>query len=457
MPSRWPLKWPLKLAGLGLVVLLTLGLGWWVSSPASPVSQALGRLGEATGWSSGPPLAWRLVFEPDTAPAQTSPAQTTASPSLADNPDPEQMVRRLYAQLGEGDRAQALATAAALTQRFPNFQLGQLLYADLLNISAAQPVDWPSAGLDNTPALGKRLDELRLELQRRLHRESATSLQGKIPAALAFLSPQQAHVAAVDASQSRLYWFENRPDAQGRSVLHLVSESYISIGIQGLGKHKEGDGKTPVGVYFVQRRLSGESLPDLFGAGALTLNYPNAVDLMRQKTGSGIWLHGTPSAQYARAPESTDGCVVLPNPEMSRLLQLPQLRMTPVIIAEKLDWVPAKPLQPAFASFQPTLNRWLEARNGHDPNALKVHYSQHYERDGQRLEQAWPRLAQTTLGYAQSAPLELVSALQWHDQAQFMVVTLKLPRTHSTAGASHLRLYWQKEGPDWKIIFQGPA
>jgi hypothetical protein len=168
-------------------------------------------------------------------------------------------------------------------------------------------------------------------------------------------------------------------------------------------------------------------------------------------------LHGTPSAQYARAPESTDGCVVLPNPEMSRLLQLPNLRMTPVIIAEKLDWVPAKQGQQTFETFQSTLDQWLAARNGHQPEALKIHYSQNYAREGLNLEQAWPRLAQTTLGYRQSAPLELVSALQWQDQNTFMVVTLKLPPQTAAAGASHLRLYWQKEGAHWRIIFQGPA
>jgi hypothetical protein len=441
---RWPLKW----VGLGvLLLLLVLGLSRFTSPAVPSVGQALQRIGEATGLSSGPGLAWRLSFEPEVT-------HPVAKPQ---SPDPEWWVRQIYAQLGQGERAQALATAAALAGQFPNFQLGQLLYADLLNISSPTPVDWQSADPANAAFLLKRLDELLLESKRRLDRNPVQSLKGKIPSALVFLSPQQTYLAAVDASQSRLYWFENRQDAEGKATLHLVSESYISVGMHGMGKQVEGDGKTPVGVYFIQRGLPGEGLPDLFGAGALTLNYPNAVDLMRQKTGSGIWLHGTPSAQYARAPESTDGCVVLPNPEMSRLLQLPNLRMTPVIIAEKLDWVPAKQGQQTFETFQSTLDQWLAARNGHQPEALKIHYSQNYAREGLNLEQAWPRLAQTTLGYRQSAPLELVSALQWQDQNTFMVVTLKLPPQTAAAGASHLRLYWQKEGAHWRIIFQGPA
>jgi len=344
-----------------------------------------------------------------------------------------------------------------LVERFPNFQLGQLLYADLLNISSANPVVWPAADDDSAPSLRKRLDELILESKRRLQRDSAQSLQGKIPSALAFLSPQQAYVAAVDASKSRLYWFENRRDGDGRLQLHLVKESYISVGINGVGKNKEGDGKTPLGAYFILRNLPGESLPDLFGVGALTLNYPNAVDVMRKKTGSGIWLHGTPSAQYARAPESTDGCVVLSNPEMGRLLQMPELRMTPVIIAEQLEWVNADQAGQTWAAFKPSLDKWLQARNGRDPEALKIHYSQRYEQDGMALAQVWPRLAQTTLGYSQTQPLELVSVLNWKDQDNTMVVTMKDPNQTYPQGAAYLRTYWQKENGQWRLVFQGPT
>jgi hypothetical protein len=428
------------------MMILVAWLWWWSGSEGPRLKNAWNQVSLNTGLSSPSALQWRLSFNPLTVDSHATHA-----------PDPEQSVRQIYVQLGEGERAQALATASMLVERFPNFQLGQLLYADLLNISSAKPVVWPAADDDNAPSLRKRLDELILESKRRLQRDSAQSLQGKIPSALAFLSPQQAYVAAVDASKSRLYWFENRSDGDGRLQLHLVKESYISVGINGVGKNKEGDGKTPVGVYFIQRNLPGEGLPDLFGAGALTLNYPNAVDVMRKKTGSGIWLHGTPSAQYARAPESTDGCVVLSNPEMERLLQMPELRMTPVILAEQLEWVNADQSGQTWAGFKPALDKWLQARNGRDPEALKIHYSPRYEQDGMALAQVWPRLAQTTLGYRQTQPLELVSVLNWKDQDNTMVVTMKDPNQTHLQGSAYLRTYWQKENGHWRLVFQGPT
>lgn len=442
-PQTWRLKW---LGLVGVLMMVVACLWWWADSEQPRLKNAWQDIRFSSGLPSTQALPWRLDLDP--------PLEGSQVPNTS---DPEQFVRQIYAQLGEGERAQALATASVLVARFPNFQLGQLLYADLLNISSTQPVAWSDSEELNAPSFRKRLDELILESKRRLQRDSAQSLQGKIPSALTFLSPQQTYVAAVDASKSRLYWFENRSGPDGRLQLHLVKETYISVGINGVGKDKEGDGKTPLGVYFILRNLPGDGLPDLFGVGALTLNYPNAVDLMRKKTGSGIWLHGTPSAQYARAPESTDGCVVLSNPEMERLLQMPELRMTPVIIAEQLEWVNADQAKQSWEAFRPALDKWLQARNGHDPQALKTHYSPRYEQDGQGLEQVWPRLAQTTLGYSQSQPLELVSVLNWKDQEHNMVVTLRDPNQTHPQGASYLRLYWQKENGQWRLVFQGPT
>ncbi|PUE41200.1 murein L,D-transpeptidase family protein [Limnohabitans sp. Bal53] len=434
---------------LGLLVVLTIALGWLLNKAEPTTQKAMMTLGEWRDSMVAPNsdrLPWQLVLGPSTPPASTTPEL-----------EPEALVRQIYSQWGEGDRAQALATASVLAERFPTFQLGQLLYADLLNISSTNPVAWTDAQELNTPSLRKRLDDLILESKRRLQRDSAQSLEGKIPSAIAFLSPAQRHVAAVDASKSRLYWFENRSGPDGRLQLHLVKETYISVGMNGVGKDKEGDGKTPLGVYFILRNLPGAGLPDLFGAGALTLNYPNAVDLMRKKTGSGIWLHGTPSAQYTRAPEATDGCVVLSNPEMAQLLNMPDWRMTPVIIAEQLEWVNADQAGQTWAGFKPALDQWQQARNGRDPEALKIHYSPRYEQGGMNLAQVWPRLAQTTLGYSQSQPLELVSVLNWKDQDHTMVVTMKDPNQTRAQGGGHLRTYWQLENGQWRLVFQGPT
>ena len=438
---RRPLHW----LWVGLAWLVLASGAWWFSgNPAQALAKVMDEA-PAFPWESSNTAFWRVEFEPRN------------QALVPDTQDPEQLIREILGALKEGQQGQALSIAEQLSARFPNFQLGQLLYADLLNVTSSAPMAWSDKAAQHTPATKKRLDELTLEFERRLRREDTPHLQGKIPSAVLFLGAKQPHIVAIDTSKSRFYLFENRPTPDGSARLHLVKERYVSVGINGIGKYQEGDGKTPIGVYFFLKNLPGKNLPDLYGAGALTLNYPNAVDVMRQKTGSGIWLHGTPSAQFARAPESTDGCLVLANPDMANLLQLPDLRMTPVVIAEHLDWVPQDQESQAFASFKPVLDLWLQSRKGQDIATLKSLYSKRFVRDGKNLDHWWPRLTGTSASSPTRQPLELVSALQWQDEAQNMVVTLKDPRGSSLNGLGYLRTYWQKENGQWRVVYEGPT
>lgn len=430
-PSRhW--RWSIP----SLLVLAFSVTAWWFSDRAHL----------PTGMQPhAEPMRWKLEFEPhDVTDVITA-------------KDPETLVRQIYKHLGEGERAQALATARNLVAQFPNFQLGQLLYADLLNISNHQPVQSTALEADIQPSALRRLEELILEAKRRVAHPALGALQGQWPASVGFLASQQPYLAAVDASRSRLYWFANRTGADGQLKLELIKETYVSVGINGVGKFREGDGKTPVGVYFIQKNLPGATLPDLFGVGALTLNYPNAVDAMRNKTGSGIWLHGTPSAQYSRAPEATDGCVVLSNPEMEQLLRLPSWRMTPVIIADKLDWVPAGQVSLAYTEFKPRLDQWIADRQSTDIDQLKTHYSQRFERDDLDLAHWWPKLVQAAATQRNAKPLEVISVLNWNDGENTMVVTMSDPNTKDKRQPVFLRTYWQKEAGHWKLVFEGPT
>ena len=178
---------------------------------------------------------------------------------------------------------------------------------------------------------------------------------------------------------------------------------------------------------------------------------------MRKRTGSGIWLHGTPSAQYSRAPEATDGCVVLSNPEMSRLLALGSLRLTPVLIGREIEWQ-----QPAQADAErgPLMSRlqaWNQARLQDNDTVLRSHYSDRFQRDGLGMDHWWPKLKASVRSRTPLKPLTLVSALRWQDEEDLMVVTWQDPNRSSSQRNEYLRNYWVKDGGRWKIVFEGPA
>ena len=351
----------------------------------------------------------------------------------------------------------ALTQSQRLVARFPNFQLGQLLYADLLNEGLATPLDPQEIQGKETASGQKRYDELLLESNRRLNRVPPTSLKGLVPSNIISLSPLTPYVIAVDASKSRLYWFANKTIDPLKPRLELVLDTYISVGQKGVGKLREGDGRTPLGVYFVHKNMRGQSLPDLYGAGALTLNYPNAVDLMRGKTGSGIWLHGTPSAQYARAPWATDGCVVMSNPEMDRLLHLRNVEKTPVVISDKLEWVSTDQSVAERENFQQALDQWILHRQTSNLEGLKTLYSPQYQRDGKGLSAWWPEIVNATQMGASKTAIDLQSVIQWKDASDFIVVNVSNPNSVKNKTAQQLRMYWAKTGSNWQIIYEGPV
>ncbi len=78
---------------------------------------------------------------------------------------------------------------------------------------------------------------------------------------------------------------------------------------------------SPVGMYFLKNKIK-RKLPDLYGDGAYRINYPNVYDKLNKYTGSGIWIHGTPQNTFSRAPESSDGCIVLSNHDLKKIANI---------------------------------------------------------------------------------------------------------------------------------------
>lgn len=423
----WGLTWArvLFVAVLLLVMMVSLLRQDGLSVLAKASSQSA--LSILMSRSEAGLLSWKTVYSIDKLaqgdPNQVSPSRDSfiqlnnqADKSTHDNESGEALFLKSYQLLRDGDHAQALNLAQNMTQRFPHFQLGQLLYADLMASVAGDVPD--RVDVLQNPDAQRRLSQLKTEALQRTRHAGKTEYEGKVPELVRFLSPSLRQVVVIDAKKSRLYLLVNHAEDSGKRKLQMVFDAYVSIGHQGMGKRFEGDAKTPTGVYFIQKHLTDPMLPDLYGSGALTLDYPNPLDKEQKRTGSGIWLHGSPSEQYARPPNATDGCVVLANDDMTRLILHGIKADTPVIIAEKLTWVNVDT----------------------STAAAKIAASQ----------AAWSKIpqAQQNLG-----AWKLISAFEWTDQAQTLAVLsyeLQIPgqapkRRHS---------YWMKE-QRWKEV-SGP-
>lgn len=402
--------------------------------------------------------------EPEPVPSGLMAVALTSERLKASKPLMGQAEARLieiYQLIGQAQHRQALERAQSLVRDHPNFQLAHLVHGDLLSLQAR-----PVRRLGDVPdtqalAAAQQLATLREESSRRLRALTERPPEGGVPTQFLTLSPQSRHAIAIDASRSRLYLFENQSAARPTSEeeraprLKLIGDFYISVGLSGIEKTTEGDKRTPLGVYYITSTLNPANLPDLYGVGALPINYPNPLDVQRGKTGSGIWLHGTPSDQFVRAPQASDGCVVLSNPDLERVLSTVQIRTTPVVIAPELQWVQPEALALDRGQFESVLESWRQTRSAGDANALKGFYSSRFLNQGRDLAQWWPRVeSELRSNGSREIQLKDVSVLRWRDQDDTLVVTFGEVAMGQSRGVTR-RQYWTREQDRWTIFFEG--
>ncbi|MEI7536421.1 MAG: L,D-transpeptidase family protein [Comamonadaceae bacterium] len=379
------------------------------------------------------------------AAARAAPKAPPVDPGLA-----ESRLFEVYQLLAKSESRKALEQAQNLVRDYPNFQLAQLVYGDLLSARIRQVQTLGDVPEPVSKEAVAALGDLRGESQLRLRALRERPPAGAVPSQFLTLSSRNRHAIAVDASRSRLYLFENRV-----SGLTLIADYYISIGKSGYDKKTEGDSRTPLGVYFITGSLDPRSLKDYYGSGALPINYPNELDNRRGKTGSGIWLHGTPMSQFARPPQATDGCVVLANPDLSQIIRTVQTRTTPVVIAPALQWIKPSVARLESKPFEATLAAWQSAKSRGNMDQVLSFYSKDFNSNGKSLAEWAPGL-RSQLDKTRGRAIEFkdLSMLHWTDAADTMVVTFGEVADGSRSGPTR-RQYWERQQGQWKIFYEG--
>ena len=369
-----------------------------------------------------------------------------ASPDRADA-----RLRRVLESIGQGRLATALEEVDTLIARHPNFRLAHLVRGDLL-LARARPI----AGFGNTGhAANGRLDELRIEAAVRLRAYSDRPSSHLVPRYLLLFDPVQRHAIVVDSSRARIYVYEN---ASGTP--RLVEDFYTTLGKLGVAKDREGDKKTPLGVYHVVSQIPGSRLPDLYGWGAFPINYPNEWDRMRGRTGHGIWLHGVPSDTYARAPLASDGCIALANPDIAELANRVQVGATPVIIAERVEWMAPEALRAERDTFMRELRAWIADWQSLDPERYLQHYSRAFRSDGMDLA-AWQIHKRRVNSVKSWIKVSLTNVSVFRNPGTpegLVTVTFDQDyRSSNLAQKTRKRQYWIEEGGRWRIAYEAPV
>jgi murein L,D-transpeptidase YafK len=291
--------------------------------------------------------------------------------AAAAEPHPEAQLLAALDDLNNGRVDAARQTLDDLLRRQPNFRLARMFQAELEAARAGQPVR-ELAALSG-PELDGLVEEARLRLQTR----HDAIPEGAVPDVILELSKEHTHAVVVDLPRARLYLVENRDGA-----LRVVRSYYASIGKSGWGKKSTGDNRTPVGIYHITGFISDQALPELYGAGAFPVSYPNVWDRRLKYTGSGIWLHGVPRDTYARAPRSSEGCVTLANADLMDLAPFLVKGVTPVVFTDALSWRPRQLGEDQRAEFMAQVEGWRARWSAKDTDGYLATYADDFETDG---------------------------------------------------------------------------
>jgi len=362
---------------------------------------------------------------------------------------PEEMLVKALIEVRENRIASAFDQIESLLTVSPNFRLAQLIKGDLL-LARSRPIDTVGAGAPSA----EEATDLRAEAKARLARYAFEPSANVAPKYVLELPESQKYALVLDSSKSTLFVFENKDGG-----LHYVADYYMSVGKNGTDKLREGDKRTPLGVYHVTSKLTPKELTDFYGVGAFPINYPNEWDRLRGRNGYGIWLHGTPFDTYSRPPRASDGCVVLANEDMLNLDRFVVPGTTPVIIADSIEWTGSEETKEMRLDLDAHLQQWRRDWESLSTDDYLRHYSTRFSADGTDLQQ-WS-IRKRRVNAAKSwikVGISDISIILYPGDSSLAVVSFKQDYASSNlVNSMQKRQYWVREGDRWKILYEGAA
>jgi murein L,D-transpeptidase YafK len=374
---------------------------------------------------------------------------TGTSPPLT---GPETMLVRSLQEIAESRVDSALNGIEQLIKTNPNFRLAHLIKGDLL-LARARPIS--DIGEMNGVSQ-QHIDDLREEAKARVQHYRDPVPLDKVPRFLLQMQPEQKYALVADTRKARLYIFRN---AGGEA--RYVADYYISSGKNGPQKLKEGDKKTPIGVYFVTANLPRQKLTDFYGSGAFPIDYPNDWDKRNGRNGFGIWLHGTPSDTYSRPPRASDGCVVLTNQDLDAVGATLQVGVTPVIISDGMEWVTPSDSAPLREKLSHYLENWRRDWESGNIDAYIRNYGRDFISGKQNLDE-WIKHKRQVNATKQWVKVKVSNVGMFSYPGRDDLVVVNFDQEYLSNNLSNKmkkRQYWKKENKTghWKIVHESAA
>lgn len=180
------------------------------------------------------------------------------------------------------------------------------------------------------------------------------------------------YVFLIDKTERSLTIWQKAADGV-KAVRHYPAD----IGKNQGDKKSLGDHKTPEGIYTFQEMFEGSNLDfSLYGSRAYTISYPNLFDNLLGKTGSGIWLHAVPDT--IPLTRGSRGCVVVRDGVIKELSQFINLKKTPVIIRDAVQYVTPDMQKKKYQNIASKIEDWRHAWENKDLDKYIDYYSENF-------------------------------------------------------------------------------
>ncbi len=278
---------------------------------------------------------------------------------------------------------------------------------------------------------------------------------GDHPANLLQLPASVESALVFDLEANRMHVFERSGQRAGE-----VGDYFVAVGKNGIDKAREGDEKTPVGIYFVTSYSPGERLPPIYGVGAFPISYPNSWDRRLRRTGSGIWIHGTDKDENSLEPQSSRGCLTLHNGDFRTMSDYIDIRRTPVIVTDAVSWTTAAAIEAHRASLAAAVETWRRDWESLDTDAYLAHYSPSFRTDDAMDLARWTahkRRVNAQKSYIR-VDVDDVGIYAYPGEAGLFLVTFEQRYGSSNFQSRRWKhQYWRIEDGAWRIVHEGSA
>ena len=266
----------------------------------------------------------------------------------------------------------------------------------------------------------------------------------RYPASLIRIPESLTNVFIAETSTARFHRFTRSSDG-----IVYGGSFYMSIGRQGSGKESSGDKRTPLGVYFVTEQLDTSKLHAKYGVTAFPLDYPNAWDILAERDGDGIWVHGVDPQGGQRPERDTDGCISLSNEDL--MLLAPEFRdnVTPVLVAREVTWLDAAPDTAIRDELESRIAQWANSKASGNLHAYLSLYDSDFVRWGMdKAEWSSFSLQTTSLHNNRKVSFSDLLLLGYPEETGLFLSRFRLTVIEDAREVTSTRRLYRRRGPN---------